>query len=504
MSTLSILWREAENNCPEKTAVVDAGKHLTYRQLGESIRRIMAGFRMRWRLQPGEVVALLTPNCAEFVVTYFAATGGGASVQPVDERLTAEEIKAMLLDSKARYVIVHRNLQRKFENVYARIPGIKGVLGIDFTPQQGEAFKDWIDRPLPPAAMRNLGSGDFAELMYTSGTTGDPKGVIRSHGNVLAASRNSIRGFGYRRTDIIAIVMPLSHSSALNSQLIPLLQLGGTVVLVNNFDVRRLLSILQDEAVTCMRAVPTMLQLLLAFSDFTSEALPSLRLLINSSAPIDPQTYRALKERFPAIEVMNSYGLTEASTCTVLPDHLALSHAESVGAPIEGVEMCVRADDGRALGEMVEGEIYVRGDHVFCGYLNRPDATGDVLSTDGWLRTGDIGYRDSRGLYYLSGRKNDFINCGGHKFAAAEVESCIMQMPEVAAAAVIGVPHKHLGQVAKAFVVPAAENGLRDKQVLQYCARNLSSHKVPFSAVVVSDLPKTSTGKLLHRKLREV
>ena len=204
-----------------------------------------------------------------------------------------------------------------------------------------------------------------------------------------------------------------------------------------------------------------------------------------------------------SIEVMNSYGLTEASTCTVLPDAMALPigiyrsryrRSRDVGAGM-------RRADTRGLAE--EGEFYVRGEHVFLGYHNRPVATRRVLS-DGWLRTGDIGYQDERGLYYLDGRKNDLINCGGRKFAPEEVETCIRQMPEVAEVAVVGVAHGILGQVAKAFVIPAEQNGLRSKQIVQHCARNLPSYKVPFSVVLIPELPKNSTGKLLRRKLQEV
>jgi acyl-CoA synthetase (AMP-forming)/AMP-acid ligase II len=504
MSTLGALWSQAEAQAPHKTALVDGGKRLTYRQTGESIRRILAGLTLRWQIPSGAIVAVLTHNCAEFVISYFAVASAGAAVQPIDERLTAEEIRATLIDSGSRYVIVHRKLQAKFEKICSAVPEFKGILGIDFTPDGGERFEDWVDRPAEVPPLRHVASEDLAELMYTSGTTGEAKGVMRSHGNVLAASRNSIRGFGYRSSDIITIVMPLSHSSALNSQMIPVLESGGTVLLVNGFDVRPLLAIIRDEGATCIRAVPTMLRMLLAAPDFTSEALPSLRLLINSSAPIDPQTYRAVKQRFPAIQVMNSYGLTEASTCTVLPDHLALSHVESVGHPIDGVEMCVRDEEGRPLDDFAQGEIFVRGAHVFVGYHNRPEATRNALSSDGWLRTGDVGYRDGGGLYYLSGRKNDLINCGGRKFAPIEVETCILAMPEVSEVAVVGVPHKVLGQVARAFVVPAERNGLRDKQIVQHCARNLPSYKVPFSVMFVAELPKTSTGKFLHRKLREI
>ncbi len=500
---LDRLWLDAEQMNPEKTAVVDQARRFTYRQLVECIQRVRARLILHWKVRPATVVALLAPNCAEFIISYFALVCAGAVAQPLDERLTPREIKGLMLDSGASYLIVHESLWSKFDRIRSELPPRKGILEIGASWHSEDLFDDWIAGSWPKSRSPDIAPAEVAELMYTSGTTGEAKGVMRSHANVLAAARNSITGFGYRGRDVIAIVMPLSHSSALNSQMIPLIKLGGTVVLLNGFDVRRLLSVIDNEQVTCLRAVPTMLRMLLGAPDFTSEALPSLRLLINSSAPIDPETYREVKRRFPSIEVMNSYGLTEASTCTVLPDALALSHSESIGHPIEGVEMSVRDEQGRVLDDFEEGEIYVRGEHVFVGYHNRPEATCGAL-WDGWLRTGDIGYRDGRGLYYVKGCKNELINCAGHKFAPADVESCIRELPEVSEVAVVAASHRVLGQVAKAFVVPAEQNSLRDKHVVQYCARHLPSYKVPFSVALVRELPKNSTGKLMRRKLQEV
>jgi long-chain acyl-CoA synthetase len=249
-----------------------------------------------------------------------------------------------------------------------------------------------------------------------------------------------------------------------------------------------------------MRAVPAMIHMLLALPDFSAVALPSLRLLINSSAPIDPHTYTEVKKRFASIEVMNSYGLTEASTCTVLPDAMALTHPDSVGWPIEGVEMQVCDEEGQPTPDGDEGEVWIRGEHVFVGYRNLPDKTRAVL-VDDWLRTGDLAHRDPQGLYYLHGRRDDVINVAGRKFAPVDVENCILQLPDVHEVAVVGAAHAVLGQVAKAYVVLKAGAMLNAKAVTRHCARNMPSHKVPFYVEFVDALPKNSTGKVLRRKL---
>jgi long-chain acyl-CoA synthetase len=294
--------------------------------------------------------------------------------------------------------------------------------------------------------------------------------------------------------------MPMSHSSALNSQMVPLIELGGRLVLMERFDAAALLDTIRSEQITCMRAVPAMLRQLVALPAFRAEQLPSLRLIVNSSAPIDPLLYTELKGRFAGIEVMNSYGLTEASTCTVLPDAMALARPDSVGVPIAGVEMRVADEDGRTVADGEEGEICVRGEHVFAGYRGRPEATAAAFR-DGWLLTGDLGHRDAEGYYYLHGRMDDVINCGGRKIVPEDVERCILQMLEVKEAAVAGYPHRILGQVAKAFVVEREPGGLDPKDVIRHCARQLASYQVPFHVEVVQELPRNSLGKVLRRKL---
>jgi long-chain acyl-CoA synthetase len=493
------LWQDAEHQHAEQIAIIAAEQSMTYRQLGDRIRCIAAGLVSRWGIQPGDIVALLTPNCVEFVISYFAIVQIGATVQPVDERITPEEIAAVLADADTRFLIVYGSLWPKFEQSRT-LTRVERVLGIALTAEDVEPFETWCEHDIAWPQDVTLLPATVAELMYTSGTTGEPKGVQRTHANVRAAVRNSLRGFGYGEDDVIAIAMPLSHSSALNSQMLPLLAVGGTLILLPVFQVADFIEVIQRFGVTCMRAVPTMLRLLVAHAGFSSERLPTLRLVINSSAPIDPETYVALKHRFPAIEVLNSYGLTEASTCTVLPDEMALRRPDSVGRPIDGVEMCVIDAQGQVVEDGCEGELCVRGEHVFMGYRRHPEATAAVL-VDGWLRTGDVGCRDPEGFYYLFGRQTEVINCGGQKFVPQDVERCIETLPQVAEAAVAGVPHRLLGEVAKAFVVLKPSETLEARAVIRHCTHQLSSYKIPYVVEFVEALPKNSVGKLLRRKL---
>jgi long-chain acyl-CoA synthetase len=500
MSTLVQLWEEAERARPEKIVLISSGQRLTYREVGERIRKLRAAFELRWHLQPGDIVALLLPNSIEFVVSYFAIVMAGGIVQPLDERLSSPEFRSLLLDSRARFLIVHRSLWPKLKEASGSLQHIEGILGIGITHEEAARYDEWLASDVVAPHDSPVNSDTIAELMYTSGTTGEPKAAMRSHRNVRAASRNARKGFGYSSQDIIAIVMPLSHSSALVSQMMPLVELSGTLVILSKFDAPTLLTTIKNERVTCMRAVPAMIKLLLALPDFCMEQLPSLRMVINSSAAIDPDLYVALKQRFRNVQIMNSYGLTEASTCTILPDADALARADSIGIPIDGVDMCVMDHQGNSLQHNEIGEICVRGEHVFSGYRGKPQET-EATFVRGWLRTGDLGYRDADGYFYLQGRQSEMINCGGRKVIPQEVEACIRQIVEVADVVVVSMAHRVLGHVVKALVVLRTPNSLDAKVIIRHCSRSLANYKVPFSVEFVSEVPRNSLGKVLRREV---
>lgn len=506
MSTLPMVWSEAERLWPDKIGLVTEREQLTYSELARRIRRLSCEFIRQWEVRPGEVVGLLAPNVVEFVLTYFAVTAIGGIVHPIDERLKPEEIRFLLEDSGARFAVVHQALWAKFASVWNALPALERVVAVGDVEANVECFNTWVNGSAIPvnsaAPEMSPATEDIAELMYTSGTIGKPKGAMRSHANARAASGNARRAFGYRHDDIIAIVMPLSHSSALVSQMLPMVEVGGTIVLVERFDAADLLARIGGQAVTCFRAVPATFKMLMVYPEFNADHLPSLRLLMNSSAAIEPKTHWDIKARFPEVDLVNSYGLTEASTCTILDDAMAQEHPDSIGVPISGVEMSVVDDAGCVVDDGIVGEIWVRGPHVCLGYHNLPAETEALFAPGGWMRTGDMGHKDSQGLFYFHGRKADVINCGGRKYAPVEVENCILELKEVAEVAVLGVPHSVLGQVAKAFVVFRNHAIADRKAVTRHCARYLSSHKVPFYVESVDALPRNSLGKMLHRELK--
>lgn len=492
MSSVWELWSAAAGDAGrELLAGPDA---VTAGELDGRIRATAGALAGAWNVRPGEVIALFAPNGAAFVEGYFAAQHRGAVVLPLDLRLTDADLTGMLAHSGAVGMLAAPEFSARASRLGRSAATPLPIRLLGGRGDTGEA-------PSGDHAPVALPADAPAELLYTSGTTATPKGVLRSHANVLAAVRQARTAFGYRADDTLAVVMPLSHSSALVSQLLPVLQAGGRVVLLPQFDPVSLLDAVADTGVTCTRLVPSMVRLLLAEARFHEEELPSLRLIVNSSAPIAPDTYRELKRRFPSVAVLNSYGLTEASTCTVLPDQLALSHAASVGAAIPGVRIRVCGEDGHELPPGVEGEIQIAGPHVFMGYHRDPEATAAARAGE-WLRTGDLGRQDDDGLLYVHGRLDDMINCGGRKISPEEVERCVVGAPGVRDAACTAMPHRVLGEVVHAFVVPADPLTFDPRAVVRHCAGSLPSHMVPFEVTAVTELPRNAVGKLLRRRLR--
>lgn len=439
---------------------------------------------------PERRLALLCPNRPEFVTHYLATVALGGCVMPVDLRLSAAEMRLQLEDAGAGLMAAAAPVRERLEKELTWREGLRWL-----------AVEEGADAvaagPVPDGARDD----QVAELIYTAGTTSRPKGVMRTVANVRAAVANSIRGFGYRPGERLFIAMPLSHSSALNSQLLPVLEVGGTAVLADGFDPHAAVAALRDHRITAVRAVPTMWQMLLTRPDFRADVLPDLATLINSSAPIQPAQYEALRARFPDCRILNSYGLTEASTSTILDNDDFRRRPESIGRPIEGVEMAITREDGSPAAPGGQGEIRIRGPHVFKGYLNRAEETGRALA-GGWLHTGDRGWRDEEGLYYLLGREQELIQCGGYTVSPQEVERVIEGFPGVAEVAVVGIPHRMLGEVVKAVVVAREGSTLDRREVIRHCAGHLASHKVPFVVEVADALPRNALGKVLRGRLK--
>lgn len=484
-----------------KTALTaDRGETLSYAELDARVRRFAAFLAARGR-GAGERVGILLPNLPEFVVAYFGAIAAGAVAVPVNYRLAPSEVGYILSDCSAGVVVTTLEKFGKLAGE-SRCGGISDWLLVDGDAPGALSFERAMSRePLPAPAP--CSPDDVASLLYTSGTTGFPKGAMITHANILFNVASCRATLGYREDDVGLLTLPLFHVTGLHSQLVALLACGGTVVLQREYETRRMLELVARHRATALFLVPAIYKLLTIRPDLHEFDLSSVRIAAYGGAPMDPETIRALNRVLPA-ELHNCYGLTECSSLgTVLPSELALSRADSVGFPVPGMEAQVRSPEGEVLPADRAGELFLRGPNIVKGYFGDPAKSQAALG-DGWLRTGDIARIDAEGLVYILDRAKDMINRGGEKVYGLEVENVLYAFPGMAEAAVFGIPHPIFGEVPAAAVVPMPGAALDPEKVREYCRSRLADYKVPVEVRIVEQLPRNPGGKVLKQELKGI
>ena len=352
-----------------------------------------------------------------------------------------------------------------------------------------------------PAAPIDARADDAAAILYTSGTTGRPKGVTLTHGNLSDNAASIIEYLGLEATDRVLNLLPFFYSYG-SSVLHTHLAVGATVVIENQLVYpQRVLARMADERITGFPGVPSTFALLLQAGDFSKFNLASLRYLTQAGGAMPTTTVRRLSEALPQAKLFVMYGQTEATArLTYLPPERLSDKLGSVGIPIPGVEMIVTDDDDGAVGPGVPGEVCVRGGNVMKGYFRDEEATRAVLR-NGWLHTGDLGHLDADGYLYLQGRRSDIIKSGAHRISPLDIEDVIVALPEVAEAAVVGVPDEVLGEAIKAVITLKPGATLDAMRVQRHCSEQLPRYKVPRTIEFATSLPRTSSGKIMRYQL---
>jgi acyl-CoA synthetase (AMP-forming)/AMP-acid ligase II len=455
---------------PDSEAVVELGaERLTYRQLWDRAARVAGGLRAAG-LSPGDRVAVRYPAGVNWVLACFGTVMAGGVAVAVNTRSAQPEVEFVLSDAGAQ---------------------------VDLA----------ADAPLPdgqPYVAEGLGRSDIAALFYTSGTTGHPKGVPTTHEAFLTNTENSLRCLGLH-PDVgeelrTLISVPLFHVTGCNSQLLAALRLGGASVIMPALNLDELLATLPAERISLMVTVPAVYALLLRHKAFAETDVSGVRWVGYGGAPIPPSLVRSVKDAFGQATVFNGYGMTEsASLMTVLPDHDAIAHADSVGYAVPSVDLGVIPFAGDEPGV---GELVVRGANVTGGYWNRPEVTAATIK-DGWLHTGDVVRVDGAGRVHIVDRLKDIINRGGENVSSVEVEAALLSAPGIADACVLAVPDEVMGEKVGA-VVFGGQDRVDVAAVLEHCRGQLADYKVPQYVTVVDDaLPRNAGGKLLKGKVRE-
>lgn len=478
---------------PDAVALRYGEREDTYRQLADRVESLAAGLLARG-VSRGDRVAYFGANHPDLLTVLFAASRLGAITVLLNARLSPTEISFMLQDSGAS-LLIHGS---EVHDVVARLdPDLQETLSsIDVESAEFELLLS--DAPVPHVA---VGLDDPCLLMYTSGTTGQPKGAVLTHGNIFFNDINVLIETDLTSHEVCLAAAPLFHIAGLNGLVLPVILKGGTVEILASFVPQTVLEVVRARGVTCMFGVPAMLDALSAEDSFTAETLRSLKTVIVGGAPVPQRTLRRWAEH--QVDVQQGYGLTETSPAVLkLSAEDAGEHIGSAGKPQFLVD--VRLDDpsGNDNADATVGEILTRGPNVFHQYWNRPEATDDAFR-DGWFRTGDIASVSDDGFYTLKDRSKDMYISGGENIYPAEIESVLMDLSGITEAAVIGIEDEKWGEVGRAFVVTDSNSEWTQASVIAALQGRLARYKQPKSIIFVEELPRTSTGKLRKNILRE-
>lgn len=498
--SLPRLLSESVQRAPEAEAIVYREQRVSYGELWRQVCSI-AAFLREQGLEAGERVGMLIENSPEYVAVYYAVLAAGGVAVAFNTAAKARDIGHWMRHSDASWLFARRShpelpdVMRACADRATLVTVGEAGAGADF-----EAI-DWYsvlafpaldpDGRLPDSAER------LAAIIYTSGTTGEPKGVMQSHRNLVSNIRSILAYLKLAPDDRIVNVLPFYYTYG-NSVLHTHLAVGAGLVLENSLVYpHRVLERMVQEAATGFSGVPSTYALLLARTRLEDYDLSSVRYMTQAGGPMPPAVVSRLLEKLPHIDFFIMYGQTEATArLTYLPPDRVRSKPGSVGIAIPGVRIEIRDEERfEPLPPGSRGEICARGELVTPGYWRNPEASGRIIK-DGWLRTGDLGHMDEDGFLYIDGRRSDMIKSGANRISPQEIEEVIAELDAVAEVAVAGVVDEILGQVIKAFIVPAAGAALSEREVQAYCRRQLALYKIPKFIVFVEELPRTASGKI--------
>jgi long-chain acyl-CoA synthetase len=493
MTNLSSILDRSAAAQPDRTALRLDDLTISYQELSDAARRL-ARMLLANGIEPGDRVGLMMPNIPAFPVAFFGALTAGAVVVPMNPLLKAREVAYYLADSGAKLILAWRDVAG--EAAKGAADAGTEVFGVDDVD-----LRTVLAGVLPDVTSAEKDDSDDAVILYTSGTTGQPKGAQLTHGGLARNARLTAETLLHNEpNDVMMGCLPLFHVFGLTCGLNATVTAGGTLTLLPRFDAGKALDIIERDRVTIFEGVPTMYAGLLHHPKADSARTDSLRLCVSGGAAMPVEILRAFEEKFGCI-ILEGYGLSETSPVASFNHPDKVRKPGSVGTPVEGVEMRLFTDAGGDVPQGEVGEIAIRGHNVMKGYWGKPDATAAAIP-DGWFRTGDLGRIDEDGYYFIVDRKKELIIRGGYNVYPREVEEALHEHPAVAEVAVIGMPHAELGEEVGAAVAlkPGASATAADLQ--QFVKERVAAYKYPRRVWLVDSLPKGPTGKILRREVR--
>lgn len=530
-TSLLEMFEKAVNTYADQPAFVNMGATLTYRKLEERSRAFAAYLQNDLKLQKGDRVAIMMPNLLQYPIALFGVLRAGMVVVNVNPLYTPRELKHQLVDSGAKAIVVVSNFASTLEAVVDQTPvknviitGLGDLLSapkrtlVNFVVKYIKRLVPKYSLPHAISMRRALRAGkkaqyvkpevksdDVAFLQYTGGTTGVSKGAMLSHGNIVANVLQANGAYAPLLNDgkeFVVTALPLYHIFALTVNCLLFLHKGANNLLITNpRDIPGFVAELKKTPFTALTGVNTLFNALVNSEEFKALDFSRLKLSIGGGMAVQ----RAVADKWQSItktRLLEGYGLTEASPLVACCPYDLAGYNGSIGLPAPSTQIQVRGDDGQILPQGETGELYAKGPQVMLGYWQRPEETAKVIDKDGWLATGDIGYMDEKGFFYIVDRKKDMILVSGFNVFPNEVEEVVALHPKVVEVAAVGVPHEVSGELVKIFVV-AKDKSLTDKELIKHCRHHLTGYKVPKLVEFRDELPKTNVGKILRRELRD-
>ena len=507
------LQRHAERT-PHKLAVVDAhsGRQLNYAQFNERANRLAAFLKDELGLQVGDRVSILAQNSSDYYEALFACGKMGAILNTLNWRLAAPEVEYILTDCAPKAIIYEPEFAETIDVLRSKIDCQQTIVLAGKAPY-GEAPSgevpggEWLYEEALAAGspegvkMPRLSYDDTWAILYTSGTTGRPKGAQVTYGNFFYNAIGIGMAVDLTSQDINLNALPAFHAGGLGLYACPTFHAGGTVIVMRAFDPARLLRLIDEWQVTVVLLVPAMYLMLAQFPDFARHDLSSVRSWGSGGSALPPSLVQEFASK--NIIIQQGFGMTETGpTVFLITKEDAQRKAGSVGKPVMHTEVRILDRAGNELGPDEVGELCVRGGNVTTGYWKRPEATAEAI-VDGWLHSGDAAKYDEEGFYTIVDRWKDMFISGGENVYPAEVENVIYQHPAVAEVALIGMPHPKWQEVGKAIIVVKEGQSVSEEEIIAFCQDKLARYKIPKSVDITDVLPRTAAGKVLKRELRK-
>jgi acyl-CoA synthetase (AMP-forming)/AMP-acid ligase II len=500
--------------CPEKCAIVFEGCRRSFAELNERVNRLGSAL-MKLGVEKGDRVAMLQVNTSQCVEVYFAVAKIGAIYVPLNFRAKGAELTYMLNSSESNTILIGDRYVDLVKSIKPDLETVKNFISLDDKYDDMPYYEDLIREGSPDDIYTEIGDNDTTILMYTAGTTGFPKGVMLSHNSFSIYVLENVSPADPISEEGNILTVPLYHVAGIQAMMAAIYG-GRTLVMERQFEPVEWMSLVQAEKANRAMMVPTMLKQLMDNPEFKNYDLSSLKVITYGAAPMPLEVIKKAVELFPGVSFINAFGQTEtASTITTLspedhnitgtPDEREkkLKRLSSIGRPMADVEMKIMDENGNDVPQGEVGEIVARGPRVMSGYWKDDEKTGKTIDKDGWVHTGDMGYVDEEGYFFLAGRATDMIIRAGENISPEEVEGVVLSYPKVDDAAVIGIPDEEWGELPVAIVVVKKGENATPEEIMEHCRANLASFKRPRSVFFVSELPRNQMGKILKKQLRE-